>query len=256
MTTEPTQMQKCQPTIVVCETAAEASGKVAGMIADVIRSKPHPVLGLATGGTPVQTYAELVRMHREEGLDFSETSTFNLDEYIGLAPEHHQSYRQFMQGQLFDHVNIDVSRTLVPDGLASDPLAHAVEYEGLISAAGGIDLQLLGIGHNGHIAFNEPGSPIDCRTRVVDLAQQTIDKNARFFESADDVPRSAITMGIGTILEAKRIVLLACGEGKAEAIYRTIEQPPTEDHPASLLQHHGAVTIVVDGPAAAKLALN
>ena len=244
------EVQSFRPTIQVCPGSAEASHAVAELMAETIRQTPSCVLGLATGGTPMQTYRELVRAHQTARLDFSGVTTFNLDEYVGLGGEHPQSYRYFMQQQLFDHVNVDPQRTHVPNGMAADLAAHAVEYERLIAEAGGIDLQLLGIGHNGHIAFNEPGASRDSRTRVVPLTEQTIEKNARFFDSAEQVPRTAITMGIGTILEAKRIVMLATGRGKAEAIRLAVEGEIDESHPASLLRLHPAVTIVLDRDAA------
>lgn len=241
------------PVLVVCDTPEEAARRVAERIAEAIRSQPDIVLGLATGGTPVGVYRELIRMHREESLDFSQVTSFNLDEYVGLGPEHPQSYRSFMQQQLFDHVNIEPSRTHVPDGLAADVEAHARAYEAEIEAAGGIDLQLLGIGDNGHIAFNEPGSPPDSRTRRVDLTEETIQANSRFFSSIDEVPRHAITMGIGTILEAKRIVLMATGERKAEAVARAVEGPTDPESPASQLQRADDVTFVLDKAAASDL---
>lgn len=240
------------PKIVICDNSDIASHKVAQMIADAIRSHPRSVLGLATGSTPVGTYRELVRMHREDGLDFSNVTSFNLDEYIGLGSDHPQSFRRFMQQHLFDHVNI--RKTHVPNGLATDIALHARAYEENIRIAGGIDLQILGIGSNGHIAFNEPGSAVDSRTRSIDLTPDTINANARFFDSIDEVPRHAITMGIGTILEAKRIVLMATGNGKADAVKRAIEQDPDVSHPASFLQHHHDVTFVLDHDAASELA--
>lgn len=243
-----------RPSVIVCVDADAASRNVAQIIADTIRSNPRAVLGLATGGTPVKAYRELVAMHRDEGLDFSGITSFNLDEYIGLEPEHPKSFRYFMQQQLFDHVNITQEQTHVPDGLCKDVSAHVDEYEQRIRAAGGIDLQLLGIGGNGHIAFNEPGSAANSRTRLIELTQDTIDANSRFFDSADAVPRQAITMGIGTILEAKRILLMATGQGKAEVIARTIEGEVDESVPASLLQSHSDVTFVLDEAAASRLA--
>lgn len=237
--------------VLLCRTADDVSCKVAEMIADAIRSQPEIVLGLATGGTPVQTYRELVRMHREDGLDFSGVVSFNLDEYVGLGPDHPQSFRYFMQQHLFDHVNI--AQTFVPDGLATDVDVCARTYEEQIRAAGGIDLQLLGIGSNAHIAFNEPGSAADSRTREIGLTPDTINANARFFASIDDVPRHAITMGIGTILQAKRIVLMAMGEGKADAIKQAIEGDIDIAHPASVLQQHDDVTFVLDQGAASRL---
>ncbi len=243
------------PTVVIRPDAMAASKFVADQLAQTIRSSPHCVLGLATGGTPIETYRELIRMHHQEGLDFSGVTTFNLDEYVGLSPTHPQSYRHFMQQHLLDHVNVDPTRTHVPDGLASDLQKLARIYEQQIADAGGIDLQLLGIGHNGHIAFNEPGAAPESRTRVVPLADQTIDKNSRFFDSIDEVPRTAVTMGIGTILEAKQIVMLATGQAKAEAVRRAIEGAADPSHPASLLQMHPHVTFVLDASAASRLTL-
>lgn len=240
------------PKIVVCQDDDAASIKVAEIIADAIRANTRIVLGLATGGTPVDAYRELARMHQQEGLDFSEVTSFNLDEYIGLGPGHPQSFRYFMQQHLFDHVNI--RKTHVPDGLATDIAGHSAAYEEDIRGAGGIELQLLGIGSNGHIAFNEPGSAVDSRTRAIDLTPDTISKNSRFFPSIDDVPRRAITMGIGTILEARRIVLMATGKGKAAAVRRAIEEDPDVSQPASLLQCHRDVTFVLDRDAASELA--
>ena len=189
---------------VVLPDVAAASLRAAEIVATNVREKPDTVLGLATGSTPIETYRQLIRMHRDENLDFSRVTTFNLDEYSGLGGEHPSSFRAFMDEQLFRHLNIDITKTYVPDGLAADTVAHARQYEQMIESAGGIDLQLLGIGHNGHIAFNEPGSAADSRTRVVDLTSGTIEKNARFFDSINDVPRTALTMGIGTILEARQ----------------------------------------------------
>ena len=240
------------PKTIVLPDADSASRHVAELISDAIGKNPSMVLGLATGGTPTQTYAELVRAHQEKGLDFSRVTTFNLDEYIGLGAQHERSFRAFMQHHLFDHVNISPANIHIPDGRSADPNAHAIEYEDQIKAAGGIDLQILGIGRNGHIAFNEPGSSSASRTRVVALTQDTIEANARFFESIDEVPTTAISMGIGTILEAKRILLLAFGEEKAEAVSRALNGPITEDHPASLLRLHDNVTFVVDDAAAIK----
>ncbi len=244
---------RISPAIVVCDSPEEASLRVAEMIAEAIRDNPEIVLGLATGGTPIGVYRQLVRMHREQSLDFSGVTTFNLDEYVGLGPEHPQSYRTFMQEHLFDHVNLVPAKTHVPDGLAQDIAAYAQAYEDQIRAAGGIDLQLLGIGDNGHIAFNEPGSPGNSRTRRVDLTEETIQANSRFFSSVDEVPRHAITMGIGTILEAKRIILMATGERKADAVDRAIQGPIDAMSPASQLQRNREVTFVLDTAAAARL---
>jgi glucosamine-6-phosphate deaminase len=189
-------------------------------------------------------------MHRDEGLDFSQVVTFNLDEYVGLAPSHPQSYRYFMQTELFDHLNIDPKSTNVPDGRALDFENYCAQYEKKITAAGGIDLQVLGIGSDGHIAFNEPGSSLGSRTRLKTLTSETIRDNARFFGSADQVPRLAVTMGVGTILESRRCLLLATGEGKARAIRDAVEGPVTAQVTASALQLHRDVVAVIDTEAA------
>ncbi len=192
-------------------------------------------------------------MHRAEGLDFSEASSFNLDEYIGLAPDHPQSFRHFMQTELFDHLNIRPERTHVPDGLAVDVEVACAAYEAAIAAAGGIDIQVLGLGANGHIGFNEPHSDFDSRTRVQPLTERTILDNARFFASVGEVPRRAITMGIGTIMESRACLLLATGSAKAEVVARMIEGPVSEECPASILQRHTNATILLDELAAAQL---
>ncbi|MFG0262755.1 MAG: glucosamine-6-phosphate deaminase [Novipirellula sp. JB048] len=241
------------PQVVVCADEAAASRKVADMIVAAVNAQPSIVLGLATGGTPVKTYANIVADFQAGKVDFKNATSFNLDEYIGLSGTHPQSFRRFMELQLFDHINIDPQNTFIPDGCGDDPTANAAEFEAKIAAAGGIDLQLLGIGHNAHIAFNEPGSAHDSRTRVVDLTASTIEKNARFFDSQDEVPKTAITMGIGTILEAKQIVLLATGAGKAEAIRRSLEGTPSDEVPASWLAKHPHVTFVLDKAAASEL---
>lgn len=239
--------------ISIVKDYGEMSRRAARIIADAIRNKPNLVLGLATGGTPVGCYQELIRMHKEEGLDFSRVITFNLDEYIGLLPEHPQSYRYFMNENLFCHVNIRMENTHVLDGTSDDSRKTCEEFEDAIRKAGGIDLQLLGIGGNGHIAFNEPGSPFDSRTMVVSLSERTIKDNARFFKSIDEVPRQALTMGIGTIMEARKIILLASGARKAEAVAKSVEGPITTDVPASVLQRHPDCTFIPDEAAASKL---
>lgn len=239
--------------ILICRDEGEVASESAKIFADQIRAKPDSVLGLATGGTPLGLYKELIRMYREEGLDFSKIITFNLDEYLGLAPVHPQSYRYFMNVNLFDRVNIDKTNTHVPDGLSEDPIPHCEAYEEAIRAAGGIDLQLLGIGRNGHIAFNEPGSRMDSRTRVINLTQKTIKDNARFFERESDVPRKALTMGIATILSARKIVLLAIGLNKAQAISKSIKGPKTAELPTSYLQNHPDCTFVIDKEAGSLL---
>jgi len=233
----------------------ELSKKAADIIADSIRKKPNVVLGLATGGTPLGCYQELIRMHREEGLDFSRVVTFNLDEYLGLPPTHPQSYRYFMDENLFRHVNIKMENTHVLNGMSNDPQKTCKEFEKAIKESGGIDFQLLGIGANGHIAFNEPGSSFESRTRVVNISEQTIKDNARFFKSIDEVPRQALSMGIGTIMEAKKIALLATGMGKAEAVAKSVEGPITTNVPASILQRHPECTFILDKEATFKLTL-
>ena len=240
--------------IIICPTAEAASLRAADMITEAVRKRPETVLGLATGSTPTLLYKALIQAHRD-GLDFSRVRTFNLDEYHGLAPDHPQSYRRFMEEQLFNHLNLDLANTHVPDGLAMDVAAHCAAYEAEIKAAGGIDIQVLGIGSNGHIGFNEPASSLVSRTRLVALTQQTISDNARFFDAADEVPRHAISMGIGTILEAKRCIMLCFGEHKAKAVRAAIEGGVSQFTPASALQMHPDTTVFLDEAAAADLEL-
>jgi len=239
--------------VVVKESSQGIAQLAAELIAEVIRRKPKCVLGLATGSTPVMTYKELIRLHTEEGLDFSRVTTFNLDEYVGLLPEHDQSYHYFMWENFFKHININPKNVHLPDGQAKDVPAFCRWYEEQIVKAGGVDLQLLGIGSNGHIAFNEPGSSLGSRTRVKTLDEGTRSDNARFFKSMDEVPKYAITMGIGTIMDARQLLLLANGAGKAEAIQRTCEGPITAIVPATVVQLHPKATIIVDKAAASKL---
>lgn len=239
---------------VIIESSCEAaSRRAAKFVADQIRRKPSCVLGLATGSTPLGTYRELIRMHKEEGLDFSLVTTFNLDEYVGLTSLHPQSYRRFMQDNFFDHINIRLTSTYVPVGRALDFENHCRQYEQKIQDCGGIDLQILGIGSDGHIAFNEPGSSLGSRTRLKTLASETIRDNARFFGGEDKVPRLAVTMGVGTILESRRCLLLAFGEHKAKAVRDSVEGPVTAQVTASALQHHREVIGIFDEPAASLL---
>ncbi len=224
---------------------ADMSRKAANIISAQIIMKPGCVLGLATGSSPVGTYDQLVEWYKKGDLDFSQVTTVNLDEYCGLAPENNQSYRYFMNKHLFDRVNIDKSRTFVPDGLSS-PDRACPAYNRIISKLGGIDMQLLGIGANGHIGFNEPGSAFESETHCVDLSESTIKANQRFFESLDDVPKQAYTMGIKNIMQAHKIVVLASGESKARALYDTVCGKITPEVPASILQLHNDVTIVAD----------
>jgi len=239
--------------VVIVKDKTQMGATGAKIIADDMRGKPRHVLGLATGTTPIPLYQELIRMHREEGLDFSSTTTFNLDEYIGLDPAHPQSYRYFMNAQLFDHINIPKENTHVPDGMAEDVDAFCKEYERMIRDAGGIDLQLLGIGSNGHIGFNEPGTPLDSRTHRTGLTESTINDNARLFDRREDVPVEAVTMGVATIMDARRVLLLACGENKAASVAAAVEGPVTPDVPASALQNHEQAAVVVAEDAAAGL---
>ena len=231
------------------------SRKAAEIVADLVNRKPNAVLGLATGGTPVGLYRELVKMHREGRLDLAQVTTFNLDEYVGLSPEHPQSYYHFMWENLFQDVNVPKRAIHVPSGTANNHHAYCEWYEEEIRQAGGIDLQVLGIGGDGHIAFNEPGSSLGSRTRLKTLTPQTIEDNRRFFSDDEEVPRHAITMGVGTILEARHCLLLANGEKKADPVAAAIEGPVTSMVTASALQLHSQTTAVLDEPAASKLKL-
>ena len=230
--------------IISCIDYAEMSRKTARIIAALVQLKPHCVLGLATGSTPVGTYKELIRLHLEEELDFSNVTTVNLDEYYRLGPEHEQSYRYFMQQNLFDHINIPPENTHVPDGLTRDVARTCAEYDNLVASLGGTDIQLVGIGDNGHIAFNEPNTVFVADTHLVDLDEDTIKANARFFASEADVPRQAITMGMRSIFSAKLILLLASGPNKASAIARMIKGPIDPQLPASILQLHPNVVVI------------
>lgn len=232
--------------VIIGKTADAIAQRAAEFVAAQIRRKPNAVLGLATGSTPLGLYGKLIRMHKEGGLDFSQVTTFNLDEYVGLGPKDSQSYRYFMQENLFDHINILPDRTYVPDGRALDFETYCELYERQIADAGGIDLQVLGIGRDGHIAFNEPGSSLGSRTRLKALTTETILDNARFFGSEDRVPKLAVTMGVGTILESRRCLLLAVGESKANAVRSAIEGPVTSQITASALQLHRDAIAIVD----------
>ena len=241
--------------IIICKTKEEACRKAADTIASAIRANPRIVLGLATGSTPVAMYDELVKDNKAGKVDFSTVRSFNLDEYQGLPPEHDQSYRYFMNANLFDRVNIDKANTRVPPGQAEDVAAACAQYEADIKAAGGIDIQVLGIGSDGHIAFNEPGSSLVSRTRLVALTEQTIKDNARFFASEADVPRRAVSMGVGTIMEARKIVMLAFGANKAAAVKAAVEGGISQFCPASALQMHPDAMVFLDEEAASQLAL-
>lgn len=239
---------------IYCEKDYDAmSRRAAQIIAAEIGHNPACVLGLATGSTPEGAYKYLVDWHKKGCLSFQDVLSVNLDEYKGLAPDHDQSYRYFMQKNLFDHVDIDPANTNVPDGLAEDAEAECVRYDGLIASLGFADLQLLGLGRNGHIGFNEPGDCFVKPTHVVDLTQSTIDANARFFASAGDVPRQALTMGIGCIMAARRVLVVASGEDKADAVAKMVSGPITPEVPASILQLHNDVVLVADEAALSKL---
>ena len=229
------------------------SRRAAHVMAAEIIHRPDCVLGLATGSTPIGMYKQLIEWNQAGDITFKEVRTVNLDEYKGLSPEHDQGYRYFMQKQLFDHVDILPENTRVPDGLAADPAAECAAYDEYIRSLGGIDLQLLGVGHNGHIGFNEPADIFVTPTHVVDLTERTIDANARFFATRDDVPRQAFTMGIGPIMAAKKILLIASGEEKAEAVYNTICGAVDPHCQGSILQLHPDVVMVADEAALSKV---
>jgi glucosamine-6-phosphate deaminase len=239
--------------VIIKKNYDEMSKEAANMVADLIRRKPNCVIGFATGGTPLGLYKELIRMHKEEGLDFSKVTTFNLDEYVGLQPEHPQSYHYFMWENLFKHINVDRRYVHIPQGMAADIDEFCEWYEERIKQSGGLDLQILGIGANGHIAFNEPGSSLGSRTRIKTLTKLTRWDNQRFFESHEEVPKYAITMGVGTIMDAKTLLLLASGKSKADAIKATVEGAITALYPATIVQMHRKAFIFCDEEAASTL---
>lgn len=241
---------------VVIQRDYEQMSKVAAQIVgEVLNAKPNAVLGMATGSTPLGLYQELVRLHREEQLDLSRVTTFNLDEYVGLRMDHPQSYHYFMREHFFQHVNIPRQNINIPSGTTSNYSAFCEWYERRIAECGGIDLQILGIGSDGHIAFNEPTSSLSSRTRLKTLSKQTIDDNARFFERREDVPVYAITMGVGTILDARKLLMIASGKAKAKAIAQAVEGPLTSMVTASAIQLHRDATVIVDEQAAAELTM-
>jgi glucosamine-6-phosphate deaminase len=241
---------------VIVQKTYETMSHVAALeVARVLNAKPNAVLGMATGSTPLGLYKELVRMHRAGELDLSHVTTFNLDEYVGLPVTHPQSFHYFMHENFFKHVNIPPQNIHIPSGTTTNYPAFCQWYEDRIKEAGGIDLQILGIGSDGHIAFNEPGSSLSSRTRLKTLARQTIDDNARFFKDRSEVPIYAITMGVGTIMEAREIILLASGANKAKAIGEAVEGPVTAMITASALQWHPSTRVYVDDAAAAKLSM-
>ena len=225
------------------------SRRAANLISAEVIRRPDCVLGLATGSTPIGTYKQLIEWNKKGDLSFAEVRSVNLDEYLGLPPTHDQSYRYFMQTNFFNHIDIKPENTNVPNGLASDPEAECRRYDAVIKSLGFADLQLLGIGSNGHIAFNEPHPCFRKGTHVVDLTENTIKDNARFFETIDDVPKKALTMGIGCIMSAKRILMVVNGANKAQAVYDAFCGPITPECPASILQLHNDVVLVGDSAA-------
>lgn len=238
---------------VIIEPDDAACGVTVAEVFDRAVRSGARTLGLATGSSPLSVYGELIRRHREEGLSFADVQAFLLDEYVGLPPEHNQSYAYFIRTRFSEHVDIDPARVHGPDGVADDVFAAADRYDAAIVESGPVDVQLLGIGVNGHIGFNEPGSSLGSRTRVTTLTEQTRQDNARFFDSIDEVPRHVITQGLGTISSARHLVLIATGQHKAAAIAAAVEGPLTASCPASVLQLHPRVTVVVDEAAAVRL---
>ena len=236
--------------IIVTKNYDDMSAKAANIIASKVILKPNCVLGLATGSTPIGTYKQLIEKYNNGDLSFADVSTVNLDEYRGLTHDNDQSYYYFMNDNLFNHVDIDKTRTHVHDGTEPDSDKACADYEEIVKSYGGVDLQLLGLGHNGHIGFNEPAEDFPKTTHCVDLQESTIEANKRFFASIDDVPRQAYTMGIGTIMAAKSILLIASGKDKAEIIKKAFFGPVVPQVPASILQLHPDVTIVIDEDAA------
>jgi glucosamine-6-phosphate deaminase len=239
--------------MIIQPDADTASRIAAGLVAKLVKAKPDAVLGFATGGTPLLLYKELARLHRTEGLDFSRITTFNLDEYVGVRPDHPCSYTRFMMEKLFSHINVRPENIHIPNGMTKNIPEECARYEKAISDAGGIDLQVVGIGTDGHIGFNEPCSSLASRTRIKSLTEQTRKDNARFFSNLNEVPKHCITMGVGTIMESRKIIFLAFGEDKADIVAKAVEGPITAMVPASTLQLHPDVRVFVDVAAAAKL---
>lgn len=239
--------------IIVTKTYEELSRKAANLFASQLILKPNSVIGLATGSSPIGMYQELIRIYNAGDIDFEEVVSFNLDEYIGLSPDNEQSYHYFMEQNLFSHINLRPENIHIPSGIALDMEVAAKTYDKMIEEAGGIDIQVLGIGNNGHIGFNEPDVKFEARTHIVELEQDTIEANARFFNAIEEVPTKAISMGIKNIMQSRKIVLVATGEGKAKAVQGMIEGPITPELPASVLQLHPDVTIILDEAAASLL---
>ena len=232
--------------IIVCENYAEISARAAELNADLVKAKPDCVLGLATGSTPVGMYKELIAKNTAGEISFKDVTTYNLDEYYPIEPTHEQSYRYFMNVNLFDHIDIDKAKTFVPNGLTENPEEEGAAYDAAIEAAGGVDLQVLGIGQNGHIAFNEPDDALIAGTHITSLTDDTIEANSRFFASKEDVPTRAFTMGIGSIMKAKKIILLANGANKHAAIAQMLDDKITTQCPATILKAHPDVYLFCD----------
>ena len=239
--------------IIIQPDSRQASEVAARIIARTVREKPHAVLGLATGNTPLQLYRNLVRMHRESGLDFGDVTSFNLDEYVGVPPAHPSSFHSYMWAHLFSSINMPKERINIPDGMTADVPAACRKYEQAIRSAGGIDVQVLGIGTNGHIGFNEPSSSLSSRTRIKTLTEETRFDAAAAFGGPEAVPKHVITMGLGTIMDSKMCLLLAFGRKKARAVAMTVEGPVTAMVPGSVLQMHPRTVLVLDREAASEL---
>ena len=232
--------------IIICENYEELSKRGAEFFVSQVMLKPDSILGLATGSTPVGLYQNLIKWNKAGRIDFSEVTSFNLDEYYPIAPDNNQSYRYFMNENLFDHINIDKSRTYVPNGLAADPDAECEKFEELIDEKGGIDLQLLGIGRNGHIGFNEPDGELNAKTHITELTESTIEANSRFFDDISNVPKKALTMGMGTVLKSKKILMLISGKEKHEVLSQLLSDDVTTSNPATLLKVHPDVVVICD----------
>lgn len=236
--------------IIIAKNYEDMGKKAANIVAGQVFLNPQSILGLATGSTPLSMYNQLIKMHKEVELDFSQVKTFNLDEYVGLPEEDTNSYHYYMSNNLFNHINIKKENVHVPNGMAKDIDKECSEYEETIKNYGGMDLQILGIGNNGHIGFNEPDLKFEATTHLVKLDDETIEANSRFFKTIDDVPKCAVSMGIKTIMHAKKIILLANGSSKAEILAKALYGGITPEVPASILQLHPDVTVIVDEAAA------
>jgi glucosamine-6-phosphate deaminase len=239
--------------VLIFDTDDKLNEAASNILSGVVQTNRRAVLGLATGGTPVGIYRQLVSDYQRGMVSFRNAVSFNLDEYVGIPPEHAESYRTYMRHHLFQHIDLPEEQANIPDGNAPDLTAECRRYDDLIERSGQIDLQLLGLGHNGHIGFNEPAHALTKGTHVVDLAEETLRANARYFPSLDEVPRQAITMGVGTILKAKMILLVVKGADKADIVHRALRGPITTDCPASLLQTHPHLNVLLDRAAAEQM---